>query len=233
MSLNFAGLFYTGPALLSFPADTPMPEFQSQSPLQAPEPTARAILTVVTVLLATGCAPENPCLLGVTPPSRSFATEEVCEDAALYEASATIGYGPAEFTAFDEGVVLHVEHGPQGAQHIFGAVLVTGLNPGERAFSDPRGCESAEIYDPVSVAYTISFPEDLYPPITSYGAGWFEGGTTQEATSEPIRLVMNIWDVMAAYSGDEGITLTAHAVVSDACGTTVEATDTFVLSLDE
>ncbi len=210
-----------------------MPQLQSQSALQAHQRTAWVILTVATVLVATGCSPENPCLAGVTPPSRSFSTEEVCEDAALYEASAAIGYGTTEFTAFDEGVVLHVEHGPQGAQHIFGAVLVTGINPGERAFSEPRGCEGAEIYDPVSVVYTLSFPEDLYPSITSYGVGWLEGGTTQEATSGPIQLVMNIWDVMTAYSDDYGITLTALAVVTDACGTTVEATDTFVLSLDE
>ncbi len=210
-----------------------MPQLQSQSALQAHQRTAWVILTVATVLVATACSPENPCLGGITPPSRSFSTEEVCEDAALYEASAAIGYGTTEFTVFDEGVVLHVEHGPQGAQHIFGAVLVTGINPGERAFSEPRGCEGAEIYDPVSVVYTLSFPEDLYPSITSYGVGWLEGGTTQEATSGPIQLVMNIWDVMAAYPDDSGITLTAHAVVTDACGTTVEATDTFVLSLDE
>ncbi len=210
-----------------------MPQIQSQSTFEAHRRTAWVILTVATALVATACSPENPCLLGVTPPSRSFSTEEVCEAAALYEASVAIGYGTTEFTAFDEGSVLYVEHGPQGGQHIYGAVSVTGMNPGERAFSEPRGCEGAEIYDPVSVVYTISFPEDLYPSITSHGAPWLEGGTTQEATSGSIRLVMNIWDVIAAYPDDSGVTLTGHAVVSDACGTTVEAMDTFVLSLDE
>ena len=92
-----------------------MPQLQSQSTLQAHQRTAWVILTVATVLVATACSPENPCLGGITPPSRSFSTEEVCEDAALYEASAAIGYGTTEFTVFDEGVVLHVEHGPQGS----------------------------------------------------------------------------------------------------------------------
>ncbi|MBJ93210.1 MAG: hypothetical protein CMP23_01905 [Rickettsiales bacterium] len=210
-----------------------MPNVQLQSGLQVQRRAGWAVCILATLLLATGCSPENPCGAGVTPPSRSFSTVEVCADAALYEASAAIGYGASQFTAFDEGVVLYVEHGPQGAQHIFGAVSVTGLNPGERAFSEPRGCQGAEVYDPVSVAYTVSFPEDLYPSITNYGAGWLEGGTTQAATSGPIRLVMNIWDVIAAYPDEERITLTAQTVVSDACGTTVEATGAFLLSLDE
>ncbi len=213
----------------------PMPQLPSQSQpfRQAHERTTWAALAVATMLVTTACEPENPCLAGVTPPSQSFTTEEVCAEAALYEASAAIGYGTAEFAAFDEEVVLHVEHGPQGGQHIYGAVSVTGINPGERAFSEPKGCEGAEVYDPVSVVYTLSFPEDLYPSITSNGAWWLEGGTTQEATSGSIQLVMNIWDVIAAYPDNSGITLTAHAIVTDACGTTVEATDTFVLSLDE
>ena len=208
-----------------------MPQFQST--FQSHKRMASVVLIVGTGLVANACEPPNPCLGGVTPPSQTSTTEEVCEEAALYEASATVGYGTAEFRTFDGEVVLHVEHGPQGGQHIYGAVLVTGMNPGERAFSEPRGCEGVEIYDPISVAYTLSFPEDRYPSITCYGTPWVEEGTPQESTSRSIRMVMSIWEVVATYPDEDEITLTAHAVVTDACGTTVEASDAFALSLDE
>ena len=193
-----------------------------------------ALLSATTLWTLTGCAPRNPCVgVEIIPASQTLTTEEVCEEAALYEATATIGYGTSAYSEFDEQVVLHVEHGPQGGQHIYGAVLLTGMNPGERVFSEPRGCEQAEVYDPISMVYTLSFPEALYPDVIGYGGQWVEGGTTEEAFSGSIQLIMDIWGVMAAYPDETEIGLSAHVLVTDACGTTVEANDTLVLSLDE
>jgi hypothetical protein len=44
---------------------------------------------------------------------------------------------------------------------------------------------------------------------------------------------MDIWSVMDAYPEQLEVTLEAHVVATDACGTTVEDTGTLRLSLDE
>ncbi len=191
------------------------------------------LLATATFTL-TACEPENPCEgVDIIPASQTFTTEEVCEEAALYEASATIGYGTTEHSEFDDEVVLKVEHGPQGGQHIYGAVLLTGMNPGERVFSDPKGCGEAEVYDNISIVYTISFPDGLYPDVVENWGWWVEGGTPEESFGGSIQLEMDIWSVMAAYPDQLEIPMEAHVAVTDACGTTVEDSGSFMLSLDE
>ncbi len=193
----------------------------------------RQPLFLVTVLCATACEPDPCAGVEVIPPSQTFSTDEVCQEASAFEAAASIGYGTTTFSPLNDNVVLEVEHGPQGGQHIFGSVLLTGMNPGERAFSEPRGCAQAEVYDPLSIIYTLSFPDQLYADVVGTGMGWLEGGTPVESVAGSILLVMDIWSVMAAYPDQSEVTLEAHAVATDACGTTVEDTGTFRLSLDE
>jgi len=186
------------------------------------------------MLISMACASENSCEdVDVIPASQTSTTEEVCAEAALYEATATIGYGTTEHMEFDEEVVLRVEHGPQGGQHIYGAVLLTGMNPGERVFSDPRGCGEAEVYDNISIIYTISYPDGLYPDVIANFNMWLEDGTPEEALGGSMQLVMDIWSVMAAYPDQLEIPMEAHVVATDVCGTTVEDSGSFILSLDE
>jgi len=190
-------------------------------------------LVLVTVLCAAACE-SNPCEgVEIIPPSQTFTTEEVCQEASVFEAAASIGYGTTTYSPLDENVVLEVEHGPQGGQHIFGSALLTGMNPGERAFSEPRGCAQAEVYDPLSIIYTLSFPEQRYADVVGTGGWWLEGGTTAESFAGSIQLVMDIWSVMDAYPDQLEVTLGAHVVATDACGTTVEDAGTLRLSLDE
>jgi hypothetical protein len=187
-----------------------------------------------TILFGTACEPNNPCEgVEVIPASQTFTTEEVCQEAALFEATATIGYGTGEHLLFDENVVLHVEHGPQGGQHIYGSVWLTGMNPGERAFSEPRGCGEAQVYDTISIVYTLSFPDSLYSDVIGSGGWWLEDGTTEQALGGSIQLEMDIFSVIATYPDQTELPLAAHVVVTDACGTTAEDTATFMLSLDE
>ena len=192
------------------------------------------VFLAVTTLTTTACEPANPCEgVDIIPASQTFTTEEVCEEAALYETSATIGYGTTEHNELEESIVLEVEHGPQEGQHIYGAVLLTGINPGERSYSDPQGCAQAAVYDQISITYTISFPDELYPDVVGYGGQWLEDGTPEESFGGYIQLVMDIWSVMAAYPDQLEIPMGAHVTVTDACGTTVEDSGSFMLSLDE
>jgi hypothetical protein len=174
-------------------------------------------LLATATLTLTACEPENPCEgVDIIPASQTF-----------------IGYGTTEHSEFDDEVVLKVEHGPQGGQHIYGAVLLTGMNPGERAFSDPRGCGQAEVYDHISIIYTISYPDELYPDVVANFGMWLEDGTPEEALGGSLQLVMDIWSVMAAYPDQLEIPMDAHVAVTDACGTTAEDSGSFMLSLDE
>jgi hypothetical protein len=196
--------------------------------------TRRLAFLATAMITTTACDPKNQCEgVDIIPASQTFTTEEVCEEAALYEASATIGYGTTEHSEFNEEVVLEVEHGPQGGQHIYGAVLLTGMNPGERVYSDPQGCGEAEVYDNISIIYTLSFPDELYPDVIGTFGWWAEGGTPEESFVGGMQIEMDIWTVINTYPDQLEIPIGAHVVVTDACGTTVEDSGSFMLSLDE
>ena len=196
--------------------------------------TLRLLFLLTTALSTTACEPQNACEgSNFTPPTQTFTTEEVCEEAALYEASVTIGYGSTELNEFYEGLVLEVQHGPQGGQHIYGSVLLTGMNPGERVYSDPKGCGQAEVYDNISIVYSLSFPDELYPDVVYTFGWWAEDGTPEESFVGAMQVEMDIWTVISTYPDQLEIPMEAHVVVTDACGTTVEDSGSFMLSLDE
>ena len=69
-----------------------------------------------------------------------YSTEKVCDEAVSVEPTVQLGaWNNNTFYAFEEGEVVAPAWGPQGGQHIWAAVLATGINPGNGEMVSDNG----------------------------------------------------------------------------------------------
>ena len=165
------------------------------------------------------------------PEPRVEPDAAVCEEAAQYEASARVGTGEEAYEEFPLDDVLRPVFGPQGGHHIYAGVRATGLNPGIRVRGEPLGCP-VSVYDAVRGTYTHSFADNLYPAVVTEVWRRMEG--TPESADWFIDYVyIDLFALQSAYEGQDEVAGEAHVTLTDKCGTTVEDTRPFRLSLTD
>ena len=180
--------------------------------------------SVLSALLTTGC----------------YSTEAVCTAASESEPSAVIGTGTTTFEAFETGDYLTPEWGPQGGQHVYGAVQVTGINPGSGKMVSKRSRgldggfsgQKAKGHDPVNLEFTLTFPDNVIDPQNSQFLHFLEGDTT-EAITYGHTVFIDLFTVFEAYGEQDEIDVNLSTTVTDACGTVVTDNRDFRLLLND
>ena len=168
-----------------------------------------------------------------------YNNEKLCEEASLYEATATIGTGYDEFELYDEGETLEPSYGMQGGQHIWGAVQVTGLIPGngemvsDSFFGDAGGTGSttAKGHDPLAVEFGFSFPDDLIEPYSVSFTDFFSGDI-EVSESFGHTVFIDLWDIADTYHEEAEISVSMSVTVEDGCGTVVTDSRPFTLEVE-
>ena len=184
---------------------------------------------VLLVLVGTlGCHP-NTDVICLEPEARVEPDITVCKEAALHDATATIGTGEGQFETYTPLDALHPIAGPQGGHHIYTSVWVTGLNPGVKVQGEPLGCP-VSIYDAVRADYTHHFPDDRVPPVLSTQQREMIG-TTADAFFIGEYVYLDLPHLQEQYPELTEIEIQASVTVTDKCGTTVEDSQPFILSL--
>ena len=173
--------------------------------------------SILTALVISGC----------------YSTEQLCEEAANYEATATIGTGYDGFELYEESETLDPSFGIQGGQHIWGAVQVTGLIPGngemvsDSFFGDGT---KAKGHDPLSVEFGFSFPDDLIAPYSVSFTDFFSGDT-ELSESFGHTVFIDLWDIADIYHEESEIPVEMSVTVEDGCGTIVTDSRPFTLEI--
>lgn len=177
-------------------------------------------------------------LLAVAGLSGCYSNEKLCVEAADYAATATIGTGYGEFELYDEGQVLEPSYGMQGGQHIWGAVQVTGLLPGDGEMVSNStndgggGTTSAKGHDPLSVEFGVSFPDDILPAYSIIFTDFFSGDVeVSESTGHTV--FIDLWEIGSSYPEEDSIPIEMSVTVEDACGTVVSDSRLFTLDLTD
>jgi hypothetical protein len=175
--------------------------------------------SILTALVISGC----------------YNTEKLCEEASNYEATATIGSGYDEFEIYGESETLDPSYGAQGGQHIWGAVQVTGLIPGNgemvsgSIFGD--GSKEASGHDPLSVEFGLSFPDDLIEPYSVSFTDFFSGDI-EVSESFGHTVFIDLWDIADTYHEESEIPVEMSVTVEDGCGTIVTDSRPFTLEVE-
>tara|TARA_B110000037_G_scaffold202604_1_gene244904 strand:- start:81 stop:647 length:567 start_codon:yes stop_codon:yes gene_type:complete len=170
--------------------------------------------------------------------SGCYSNEKLCAEAADYPATATIGTGYSEFELFDEGQLLDPSYGLQGGQHIWGAVQVTGLLPGDGEMVNNStndgggGTTSAEGHDPLSVEFDVSFPDDILPSYSILFTDFFTGDV-EISESAGHTVFIDLWEIAHAYPEEESLPIEMAVTVEDACGTVVSDSRIFTLDVTD
>ena len=185
------------------------------------------------------------CVLAGAMVVGCHSTEAVCEEASMYAPSALVGTWKDDvFHAFEEGEALSPVWGPQGGQHIWGAIRVTGLNPGDgEMVSDGGGIfgggleagglsTEAKGYDPLTLTFGIHYEDDLLEP-TEFSFQAFLSGTPAQSTSPAQTVFVDPWALKDSYPDQLHIESEMWVRAKDACGTDVEDRRAFVIEQDE
>jgi hypothetical protein len=159
-----------------------------------------------------------------------YSTKKVCKEAATFEPSAEIGTGADQFELFEEGALLTPVFGPQGGFHIWGAVRVTGLNPGDGKMTFKKFRQVAKGRDVVSLQFTLDFEDEVIGPRSVDFLDFMLGDVAQSETSGQTVFV-DLWDVQEAYPDREQIDSVLSVTVEDACGTSVSDSRVFSMQL--
>ena len=183
---------------------------------------------LLVILQALGCQADADVIC-LEPETRVEPDLSVCKQAALYEATASIGTGEGEFEAYTPLDIFYPIAGPQGGHHVHTGVWVTGLNPGIKVNGDPLGCP-VSIYDAVRADYTHHFPDDLVAPVVTTTLREMIG-TVAGAFFISEYVYLDLPLLQEQYPEHTEIAVQASVIVTDKCGTTVEDSQPFVLSL--
>lgn len=171
-------------------------------------------------------------------------TQALCDEASLYEPTAVIGTWKNDaFHAYAEGEALAPVWGPQGGQHIWGAIRVTGMNPGDGEMVAEGGglfgdtemgglSTEAKGYDPLTLTFGIHYEDDVLEP-TEYSFQAFLDGTPAESTSPAQTVFVDPWALKDSYPNQLHIESEMWVRAKDACGTDVEDRRAFVIEQDE
>jgi len=172
------------------------------------------------------------------------STEKVCNEAAQFEASVSIGTGYEAFESFEEGDYLSPVFGPQGGHHIWGSVQVTGFNPGDgkmvqdsSIFDQPLdgggpASYTAKGHDVVSVVFTMSYPDDFYGPVEIPFDAFLEGDV-QEAVNYGQTVFLASYDLLDQFPDEEEVEVEMGVTVTDACGTSMSDSKSFKIRMEE
>jgi hypothetical protein len=194
----------------------------------------RYLLPVMAAALACS-TPDTPEpeeeIICLKPEPRDEPDVEVCEQAANYSATAIIGTGETEFRDYEPDEILYPIYGPQGGHHFLAGVAVTGLNPGVKVPGDPKGCP-VSVYDAVYAEYSHSFPEDRVPTLVSPVLREMIGDPG-EAVYVGEFIFIDLGALQAAYPEESEIEVQGSVVATDKCGTTVQDSRPFFLSLED
>jgi hypothetical protein len=90
----------------------------------------RRALGGLALLVCVACDPDEPCELA----------------AKVDDPGLVLGQGEEAFVRLDPGGRLVPEHGPQGGQHVWGALRATGISPGGYRLIGQDGTPTATIY---------------------------------------------------------------------------------------
>jgi hypothetical protein len=197
-------------------------------------PNKRYLLAVMAAGLAcsTSDTPEpEEEIICLKPEPRDEPDVVVCEQAADYSTTAIIGTGETEFREYTPDETLYPIFGPQGGHHFFAGVAVTGLNPGVKVPGVPKGCP-VSVYDAVYAEYSHSFPEDRVPTLVSPVLREMIGDP-EEAVFFGEFIFIDLWTLQSAYPEESEIEVQGSVVATDKCGTTVQNSRPFFLSLED
>ena len=190
-----------------------------------PTCSVHSLTQLVFVGLASGC------LVGC------YNSEQVCNDAAAVAPSVELGsWTDDSFFPIEEEAVVSPVWGPQGGQHIWAAVLATGVNPGDGEmvsesggwldflFPQPVGRGAATVaegHDPVSITFSMQYEEDLLAQ-TSVTFDAFLSGDVEMSVSSAQTVFVDAWEISEAYPEHDFVEAVMHVELLDACGTKVE-----------
>jgi hypothetical protein len=186
-------------------------------------------MTFLLILLQAIACQTNGDILCLEPEPRVEPDLAVCKQAALYDATASIGTGEGQFEVYAPLDLLHAIAGPQGGHHFHASVWVVGLNPGVKVNGEPLGCP-VSIYDTVRADYTHHFPDDLVAPIVTTTLREMIG-TVAGAFFIGEYIYIDLPDLQEQYPDLTEIEVQASVTVTDKCGTTVEDSRPLLLSL--
>lgn len=189
------------------------------------------MMTFSLILLQAIACQTNGDILCLEPEPRVEPDLSVCKQAALYDATASIGTGEGQFESYASLDTFHPIAGPQGGHHIHAGVSVTGLNPGIKVNGEPLGCP-VSIYDAVRADYTHHFPDDLVAPIVTTTLREMIG-TVAGAFFIGEYVYLDLPHLQKQYPDLTEIEVQASVTVTDKCGTTVEDSRPLLLSLYE
>lgn len=135
---------------------------------------------------------------------------EPCELAAEVEPSLELGSGESSFTRLSDGQVMHQEYGPQGGSHLWVALRVEGLVPGQRRLFQDKDAPTVEL------TLTSTADDQVWgSAIMDWSA--FRGDEAEsELHGAQLMLSWGIEDVIEA-------PFTLWGQVEDVCGTLVDA----------
>lgn len=166
------------------------------------------------LLLVTfsACTPEPSA---DRPPPGPEPTEPCPE--TLPPVTVLVGTGDTAYGALAEGDPLLFHLGPQGGYHVFGALLATGIDPGDP--TDPYGPAS-----PV-VAFSLRVDGDVVAEVSGLPRAFDEVADGFEVAGQLV-----VFDVADPPSLD-GAAATFSGGVEDRCGQTAQAEVGVVLDL--
>jgi hypothetical protein len=149
-----------------------------------------------------------------------YPTKKVCEEAAQVAPSVVIGTGSTHFELFEEGAELAPVNGVQGGSHIWGAVSVTGLNPGKGEMKFKNWRLEAKGKDPVMLRFSIDFEDESIESSRMSNLAFLSGDVlSAEVFGQTV--FIGAYDLQQAYPEVEGLSATMSVEVEDACGTVV------------
>ena len=161
-----------------------------------------------------------------------------CKEAADHSPTARIGTGVKTFESIDDDDVLPAIWGPQGGHHVWGSVMVTGLNPGagEMVNPNPDIDGGMPVYEPrgedvVSVTFSMAFYEDQLASYEVPFLGFFEG-TSEQSELLGKTVFVDLTDIADTYPGVKELPVEMSVTVEDACGTVVSDRQTFFLDTE-
>jgi hypothetical protein len=184
-------------------------------------------------------------LFGLIPlVAACHSTEEVCAEAALVEPTLVLGTWDDDFQIWDDGAVLDLVFGMQGGYHIWGAVKVAGMNPGDGEMVSPSNglfggqtdggtlALEPDGHDVVSLDFQIAFQDDVVPPM---GASFdtFLDGTVEEALSPAQTVFVSLWELVDGYGDGETIAAEMSVTATDACGTALTESRGFTILVED
>lgn len=132
-------------------------------------------------------------------------------------ATALVGTGDGEYGALAEGDPLPFHLGPQGGYHVFGALLATGIDPGDP--TDPYGPAS-----PV-VSFSLRVDGDVVAEVSGLPRAFDEVADGFEVAGQLV--VFDVTDPPAL----DGAAATFTGGVEDRCGQAAQAEVGVVLDL--